>query len=114
MSKLDDALAKYNKEFEKLGVGKVDQALLKAAAKACGPSLYSADASKVGTSDKKEVERIKAGFLAKKLGITGVKADNAIEKVIATLGAKNRNKYRAMFYYLLAKETKKATALKGK
>lgn len=114
MSKLDDAIAKYNKEFDKIGVKKVDQALLRAAAKACGPSLYSADASKVGTSDKKEIERVKAGFLAKKLGVTGVKADNAIERVIATLGKKNRNKYRAMFYYLLAKETKKATALKGK
>jgi len=114
MSKLDDALAKYNKEFAKIGIKKVDQALLKAAAKACGPSLYSADASKVGTSDKKEVDRIKAGFLAKKLGVKGAKADNAIEKVIGIMGAKNRNKHRAMFYYLLAKETKKATALKGK
>jgi len=113
MSKLDEALEKYNKEFEKLGIKKVDQALLKAAAKACGPSLYSKDASKVGTSDKKEIERVKEGFLKKKLGVEGVKADNAIEKVIATLGAKNRNKYRAMFYYLLAKETKKATHLKG-
>ncbi len=113
MSKLDDAIEKYTKEFEKIGVKKVDQALLRAAAKACGPALYSTDASKVGTSDKKEVQRVKDGFLKKKLGVEGVKADNAIEKVIATFGPKNRNKYRAMFYYLLAKETKKATHLKG-
>jgi len=112
MGKLDDCIAKYNKEFTKIGVKRVDQALLRAAAKACGPSLYSSDASKVGTSDPKEIARVKSGFLKKKLGVTGKAADGAIERVIKTFGAKNRNKHRAMFYYLLAKETKKTSKLK--
>ena len=47
MSKLDDCIAEYNKQFEKIGVKRVDQDLLRKAAKACGPAIYKADASKV-------------------------------------------------------------------
>ncbi len=111
MSKLDECIATYNAQFEKIGVKKVDQDLLKKAAKACGPALYKADASKVSTSDKKEMETLKKNFLEKKLGVTGEKADKAIAAVIEKFGKGNRNKYRAMFYYLLAKETRKSKEL---
>lgn len=107
MSKFDDAIAKYQKEFDKIGVKRVNQDLLKACTKACGPSIYNADACKVSSSDEKELDRVKANFLAKKLGVKGAAADKAVAKVVDKMGAKNRNKYRAMFYYLLAKETKK-------
>jgi len=109
MSKFDEAIEKYKAEFIKIGVKRPDKDLLHKAAKACGPSLYNADACKVSSSDKAELDRVKKNFIAKKLGVKDeAKADKAIAKVVAKLGPKNRNKYRAMFYYLLCKELKKS------
>jgi len=102
MSKFEEALDKYKAEFDKLGI-KYDEAQLRAAAKACGPSIYLADASKVSSSDKEELTRVKNNFLIKKLGLADdEKLDAAIAGVIEQFGAGNRNKFRAMFYYLLA------------
>ncbi len=106
MSKFDEAVATYQKEFEKIGVKRVDEKLLRAVTKACGPSIYNADACKVSSSDEKELDRVKANFLGKKLGVTGAAADKAVAKVVEKFGSSNRNKYRAMFYYLLVKQTK--------
>jgi len=112
MSKFDDCIATYEKEFAKLKI-KVDSKLLTAVAKGCGPSLYRADASKVSSSDPEELNRVKKNFLIKKLGMKDTpKLDDGIKSVVATLGAKNRNKYRAMFYYLLVKHFKKASLYK--
>ena len=61
MSKLDDLLVKFTADLEKIG-DKVDAKLLRAAAKACGPSLYRKDASLVAVSDPKEVARVKKEF----------------------------------------------------
>lgn len=104
MSKFDECVSLYQAEFDKLGVS-CDADLLRKVAKGCGPSIYNPDASKVSASDQAELDRVKNNFLAKKLEITdGAKADAAIAKVIDVLGSSNRNKYRAMFYYLLVKE----------
>lgn len=102
MSKFEEALDTYKAEFDKLGI-EYDADKLKAAAKACGPSIYLADASKVSSSDKEELARVKNNFLIKKLGLEdNEKLDEGIAAVVEKLGASNRNKYRAMFYYLLA------------
>jgi len=104
MSKFDEKLALYESEFKSLGI-KYDALLLKAVTKGLGPSIYKSDAEKVSGSDTKELETVKKNFLIKKLGLTdSPKLDVAIEKVVETLGKSNRNKYRALFYYLLVKE----------
>jgi len=114
MGKLDDLLAKYKENMTgKLGIKKVDDALLKAAAKACGPALYKADASTIASGDPAELERVKTNFLIKKLGLKdSPKLDEAIQKVVGIFGSSNRSKYRAIFYYLLIQEFKKESMFK--
>ncbi len=113
MSKFQECLETYEKEFKKLGI-KVDSKLLEKVAKGCGPSLYSKDASKVSSADPKEMERVKKNFLIKKLGLKdGPKLDEGIQAVIEQIGKSNRNKYRAMFYYLLVKQFRKASFYKS-
>ncbi len=103
MSKFQEALETYQGEFDKLGI-KYDAELLKKVTKACGPSIYLKDASKVSSSDDAELDRVKANFLVKKLGLANDdKLDAGISAVVDQLGKSNRNKYRAMFYYLLVK-----------
>ena len=108
MSKFEEALTQYMGEFTKIGVKNVDADLLRAVTKACGPSIYKADASKVASSDPEELKRVKTNFLIKKLGLKDdAKLDEGISSVVGILGSDNRNKYRAMFYYLLVKHFKK-------
>ena len=90
--------------MKKLGL-KFDTDLLTKVTKGLGPSIYKADAETVSGSDKKELETVKKNFLLKKLGLSdGPKLDNAIDAVIEKVGKSNRNKYRAIVYYLLVKE----------
>lgn len=108
MSKFQECLDTYDKEFNKLGL-KYDAKLLAKVAKACGPSIYNKDSSKVAASDAKELERIKKNFLIKKLELKDTpKLDEGIQAVIEQIGKSNRNKYRAMFYYLLVKKFRKS------
>lgn len=112
MSKLDEKLTTYTATLEKLG-HKVDAPLLKAVTKACGPSIYNKDAETVSSSSSDELATVKKNFLGKKLGMTDdAKCDAAIAKVVEEMGASNRNKYRAVFYYLLTKNAKKASVFK--
>ena len=107
MGKFDDAVAKYVAEAKKCGI-KVNEDLLTKVAKGLGPSLYNADAEKVAFSDKAEMDRLKANFLNKKLGITDdAKIDDALAEIKEQFGSSNRNKYRALTYYLLVKKFKK-------
>lgn len=106
MSKFDEKIALYQSEMNKLGL-KFDADLLTKVTKGLGPSIYKADAETVSGSDKKELGTVKNNFLIKKLGLTdGPKLDNAIDAVIEKVGKSNRNKYRAIVYYLLVKELK--------
>jgi len=114
MSKLDELLAKYEENMkDKLGIKTVDKVILRAAAKACGPALYRKDASTVSSGDATELERVKKNFLIKKLGLKdSPKLDDAIQEVVDTFGSSNRNKHRAIFYYLLIKKFKKSSMFK--
>ena len=108
MSKFEEQVAKYESEFKNTLKMDFDSALLTKVAKGCGPSIYSADASKVSGSDKKELETVKKNFLMKKLGLkNSPELDSAIAEVMDTMGSSNRNKYRAMVYYMLAKKFNK-------
>ena len=104
MSKLQEKIDLYTSEAEKLGIA-IDADLFKLVAKGLGPSIYKEDAELVSSSNKAELDTIKKNFLIKKLGQEdSEKLDEAIQKVIETLGSSNRRKYRALFYYLLVKE----------
>ena len=104
MTKRDELIAKYAADLkEKCGLT-ADMDLLTKVTKGCGPTIYDNDASTVSASDKKEMERIKKNFLVKKLGLTAdAGLDAGLAAVVDQYGRSNRNKYRAVFYYLLVK-----------
>lgn len=105
MSKFDEALEQYQESMKKIGIKKFDADLLKAVTKGLGPSIYRKDSASVSCSEDSELERVKKNFLVKKLGLKdGPELDNAIKEVCQTMGASNRNKYRAIFYYLLVEK----------
>ena len=104
MSKFTEAIDLYKAEMTKMGL-EFDETLLTAVAKGLGPSIYNNDSSKVSGSDQSELDRVKSNFLIKKLGLEdGTALDEAIAGVIEQMGSSNRNKYRAIFYYLLVKK----------
>ena len=104
MSKRDDLIAKYADDLKnKCGVTP-DLDLLTKVTIGCGPTIYNADSSTVAASDESELETVKNNFLIKKLGLAdGPALDEAIAKVLADYGSANRNKYRAVVYYMLTK-----------
>lgn len=115
MGKFDDLLETYLADMKKKSIGgaKVDQKVLHGAAKACGPSLYRKDAATVACSDKEEMLRIKKNFLIKKLGLKDTpKLDEGLKDACKDMGSSNRNKHRAIFYYLLIKKFKKSAMFK--
>lgn len=108
MSKRDELIATYADELRSKCGMSPDMDLLTKVTIGCGPSIYNDDASTVASSDPEELERIKKNFLMKKLGLgDGPQLDEAIDSVITTYGKSNRNKYRAVVYYMLAKHFKK-------
>lgn len=108
MSQRDDLIAKYAADLkEKCGVTP-DMDLLTKVTIGLGPSIYNADSSTVAGSDQKEIDTIKNNFLIKKLGLKdSADLDKAINAVIDQYGRSNKNKHRAVIYYLLVKRFKK-------
>ena len=104
MSKRDELIAKYAADLkDKCGVN-ADMDLLTKVTIGLGPSIYNADAATVSGSDQSELDTVKKNFLIKKLGLSdGPKLDEAIASVMEQYGKSNRNKYRAVVYYLLTK-----------
>ena len=75
-------------------------------------AMAKSDARTVAFSDKKEVARVRNGFIKKTLEITDrKKADAALEAVAHTL-KKDRSKSRLTAYYLLAQELRRANRVK--
>lgn len=108
MNKRDELIAKYAADLkEKCGLA-ADVGLLTKVTKGCGPTIYRDDASTVSATDSAELERIKKNFLVKKLGLQITDdLDGGIKAVIDQYGRSNRNKYRAVVYYLLVKHFKR-------
>ena len=108
MSKLDDKIEQYVKNAKDLNLG-LKEDLIGKVAKGLGPSIYNKDAETVSCSDKSELGTVKKNFLVKKLGLADDDAafDKAIKNVCDKMGTSNRNKYRTLFYALLAQEFKK-------
>ncbi len=107
MGKFDEKVEFYKKAMDKLGL-EYNAKKLVAVTKACGPSIYRSDAETVSSSDKAELDRVKKNYLMKKLGLTEKRdLDGIIATAVEQIGKRNRNKYRAIFYYLCSKEAKK-------
>jgi len=102
MSKRDELITKYAADLkEKCGVTP-NMDLLTKVTIGCGPSIYNADSSTVSGTDQKELDTVKNNFLIKKLGLSdSPDLDKAIDAVIEQYGRSNKNKYRAVVYYLL-------------
>ena len=108
MSKRDELIAKYASDLkEKCGMNP-DMDLLTKVTVGLGPSIYNADSSTVSGSDESELATVKNNYLIKKLGLKdGADLDKGIAKVMDTYGQSNRNKYRAVVYYMLCKHFNK-------
>lgn len=95
MSEYTDDIAKYTSG--------VNEAAVSGIVKHLGIALRSNDASLVSATDPAELERVREGFLKKKLARTESDADldAAIGAVMTKMKAE-RNKSRVTVYYLLA------------
>ncbi len=108
MGKRDDLIAKYADDLKNKCGMTPDMDLLTKVTIGCGPAIYNADASTVAASQPSEIETVKQNFLIKKLGLKdGAELDSAIASVLDTYGKSERNKYRAVVYYMLTKHFKK-------
>ena len=104
MGKRDDLIAQYADDLKNKCGMDPDMELLKQVTIGCGPSIYNDDSSTVASSQPGEVATVKNQFLIKKLGLDdGPHLDEAIDKVFETYGKSERNKYRAVVYYMLTK-----------
>ncbi|WP_269222969.1 MULTISPECIES: DUF2853 family protein [Flavobacterium] len=108
MSARDELILKYAADLkDKCGIVP-DMNLLTKVTIGCGPSIYNPDSSTVSGTQKAELVTVKNNFLIKKLGLPDDSAlDAGIDAVLEIYGKSNKNKYRAVFYYLLAVHFKK-------
>ena len=104
MSKRDDLIAKYADDLLNKCKMQPDMDLLTKVTIGCGPAIYDADSETVAGSSASELETVKKNFLIKKLGLEdSPKLMEAINAVIDIYGRSERNKYRAVVYYMLTK-----------
>lgn len=108
MSAREDLIVKYAADLkDKCGVTP-NMDLLTKVTIGCGPSIYNADAATIAGSQQSELDTVKNNFLIKKLGLAdSPELDKAIDTVMEQYGRSNKNKYRAVVYYLLAVHFKK-------
>ncbi|MEM5477953.1 DUF2853 family protein [Pacificibacter sp. AS14] len=113
MGKRDDLIAKYADDLKTKCGMTPDMDLLTKVTIGCGPAIYNADASTVAGSQESELETVKNNFLIKKLGLAdSPELMDAINAAIETYGKSERNKFRAVFYYLLVKHFGKEAVYK--
>ncbi len=108
MSTREELIVKYAADLkDKCGViPNID--LLTKVTIGCGPSIYNADSATVAGTQQSELDTVKNNFLIKKLALAdGAHLDEGIEAVLEIYGRSNKNKYRAVVYYLLTIHFKK-------
>ena len=104
MNKFDEKVALYKKFMDDRDICSNSE-LLTAVTKGLGPSIYKKDAETVSGSDARELETVKKNFLMKKLGLADTpELNEAIGEVMKRIGKSERNKYRAVVYYMLVKK----------
>ncbi|NAS13445.1 DUF2853 family protein [Poritiphilus flavus] len=107
-SKRDELIEQYAADIQTKFDQSPDMDLLTKVTIGLGPAIYNLDASKVSGSDEGELETVKNNFLIKKLGLAdSPELMEAIKSVINTYGASERNKHRAVVYYMLARHFNK-------
>ncbi|MDC6405756.1 MULTISPECIES: DUF2853 family protein [Maribacter] len=110
MSKRDELIEKYAADIKDKFGETADMDLLTKVTVGLGPSIYNLDASKVSGGDEKELETVKNNYLIKKLGLSdGPQLMEAIKSVLDKYGSSNKNKHRAVVYYMLCKHFNKAS-----
>ena len=111
MGRRDELIEKYAEDLRSKCGMEPDMELLRKVTIGCGPAIYNADASTVAGSQQSELDTVKTNFLMKKLGLAdGPELMDAINSVIETYGRSERNKYRAVIYYMLTKHFGKESA----
>ena len=109
----EELIAQYAAHIREKFSQTPDLDFLEKVMKGLGPAIYNRDASLVSGSDESELETVKNNFLIKKLGLPDEPhLMHTIKDVIREYGASERNKYRAVVYYILARRYKKETAYK--
>ena len=104
MGKRDDLIAQYADDLKNKCGMEPDMDLLTKVTIGLGPAIYNLDASKVSGSDEKELETVKNNFLIKKLGLAETPAlMESVNSVIDAYGKSEKNKHRAVIYYMLTK-----------
>ena len=102
MGKRDEWIAKYADDLKNKCGMTPDMELLTKVTIGCGPSIYNADAQTVAAGQDSEL--VKNNFLIKKLGMAdGPNLMEGINRAIEAYGKSERNKYRAVVYYMLTK-----------
>ncbi len=104
MGKRDELIEKYAGDLKTKCGMTPDMALLTKVTIGCGPTIYNADSETIAASDHAELETVRKNFLVRKLGLKdGPELMDAIDAVVETYGRSERNKYRAVVYYMLTK-----------
>jgi hypothetical protein len=88
---------------------KEEVALYNAAEIEPGHPVYNTNSKTAECSQKNKLETIRTGFLSKRLVVntSDHEMDTAFKAACRKIGRNNRNKYRALFYEIIAKEFKK-------
>ena len=108
MNKRDELIIKYANDLRKKCKHNPDIDLLTKVTIGCGPSIYNRDSSTISSTSKEELETVRYNFLINKLGLSSAdKLEEGIDKIMEQYGRSNRNKYRAVVYYLLTKHFNK-------
>ena len=108
MNKRDELIAVYAADLKEKFSHTADMALLTKVTIGCGPSIFNRDAATVAGSQQSELDTVKNNFLIKKLNLKdGADLDKGIEDIMEKYGKSNKNKYRAVIYYLLTLHFKK-------
>ena len=95
-----EKIALYSEEVKKFD-SNPDLELLEKITGLLWPSIFKKDSETVACSDEAELERVLSSSVIKKLDLNVSISD--LKAVCKKMGSSNRNKYRAIFYYLLAK-----------
>ena len=91
----------------------VDEAVVEKIVKHLGIALRNRDSSLVSCSDKTELDRVRNGFMKKKLALT--EDDAALDAAlgdVCKIMADSRAKSRVTFYYLVAEHFNKLSLFK--
>lgn len=91
----------YLKQIQKLGVKDFSAEKFGAIVDSLGAANYKADAQLVAVKSEQELESVYTRFVADELGTSDKVAGMKLVRKVAMKMAKEKRKYRAVFYYLL-------------